>query len=182
MPDRNRRGIDFAARPELQRRARSVTACCLDLGDFPAPTSASDDNLLHVLSDQQWGLHWLPYIDRAGNEAMVVSSDPIGFVLDEDWEEPPPAVVPVDGTYDLDVCADSFAELGQRHTSGTVHRSSPHPLSANTFAALDASDGEQASPAIVDLRTINLQFNHHDEVGAGITPILALTPDRQICI
>ena len=63
-----------------------MTACCLDLGDFPAPTSASDDYLLHVLSDQKWGLHWLLYIDRAGNEAMVVSSNPIGFVLDEDWE------------------------------------------------------------------------------------------------
>jgi hypothetical protein len=34
---------NFVARPELQRRARSVTAYCLDLGDFPAPTSASDD-------------------------------------------------------------------------------------------------------------------------------------------
>jgi hypothetical protein len=102
---------NFAERPELQRRISSVTACYLDLGDSLTPTSAPDGHLLHVLSDQQWVLHWLLYIDRAGNEAMVVSGDPIGFVLDENWEEPPPPVIPMDGTYDLDLCADSFAEF-----------------------------------------------------------------------
>lgn len=100
----------FAARPELQRRVSSVTACYLDLGDFLVPTSAGDDYLLHVLSDQQWVRHWLLYLDRVGNEAMLVSGDPIGF-RDEDREVPVPSVIPLDGTYDLEVCADSFAEF-----------------------------------------------------------------------
>jgi hypothetical protein len=33
------------------------------------------------------------------------------LALEEDWGKPPPAVAPRDGTYDLDVCADSFAEF-----------------------------------------------------------------------
>jgi len=102
---------NFAARPELQCRVPSVTACYLDLGDFLAPTSARDSYLLHVLSDQQWVRHWLLYIDRAGNEAMLVSDEPIGFLLDEDWEEPPPSVIPLGDTHSLEVCADSFAEF-----------------------------------------------------------------------
>jgi hypothetical protein len=64
-----------------------------------------------VLSDQQWIRHWFLYIDRLGNEAMLVSGEPIGFVPEEDWQAPPPSVIPMDGTYDLDVCADSFAEF-----------------------------------------------------------------------
>lgn len=100
----------FAARPELQRRVPSATACYVDLGDFLVPTSVRGGYLLHVLSDQQWIRHWLLYIDRVGNEAMLVSGDPIGF-LDEDREVPVPSIIPMDGTYDVEVCADSFAEF-----------------------------------------------------------------------
>jgi hypothetical protein len=88
----------FAARPALQRRVRSVTACYLDLGDFVAPTSGPDSYLLHVLSDQQWIRHWFLYVDRLGNEAMLVSGEPIGFVPEQDWQAPPPSVIPMDGT------------------------------------------------------------------------------------
>jgi hypothetical protein len=103
---------EFAARPELQRRVSSVTGCYLDLGDQLAPTSAPEGYLLHILSDQQWALHWLLYADRAGNETMVVTGEPIGFLLDEGWEEDrPPPVIPLDGTLELEVCADSFVEF-----------------------------------------------------------------------
>lgn len=101
----------FASRPALQRRVRSVTACYLDLADFLAPTSTEGGHLLHVLSDQQWVLHWLLYMDSGGNESVLVSREPIGFRVDEDWEDPPLHIIPMDGSYDLEVAADSFTEF-----------------------------------------------------------------------
>ncbi len=35
--------------------------------------------LVHVLSDQQWVRHWLLYADDRGNEAVVTTSEPLGF-------------------------------------------------------------------------------------------------------
>lgn len=100
----------LASRPDLQRRIRSATACHLDLGDF-APATSRGGHLVHVLSDQQWCLHWLVYADAAGNEAVVTSPEPVGFDLPGDWP-PLPDVIPVDGDgIDLRVCADSFAEF-----------------------------------------------------------------------
>lgn len=100
----------LAGRPELQRRIRSATACYLDLGDF-APATSSGGRLIHVLSDQQWCLHWLVYADAAGNEAVLTSPMPVGFDLPGDWP-PLPDVIPVDGDgAGLRVCADSFAEF-----------------------------------------------------------------------
>jgi hypothetical protein len=59
----------------------SATACYLDLGDFRAPTTANGGYLIHLLSDQQWCRHWLLYLDAAGHEAVVTSTEPIGFDL-----------------------------------------------------------------------------------------------------
>ena len=102
----------FGSRPDLQRRVSSVTACYLDLGDFLAPTSVEGGYLLHVLSDQQWALHWLLYLDAVGNEAVLVTGEPIGFRLDDDdWPDPPPPRIPMDGSYRLRVAADSFTEF-----------------------------------------------------------------------
>jgi hypothetical protein len=102
--------LSLAARPDLQRRIRSSTACYLDLGDFRVPTTIEGGYLVHVLSDQQWCRHWLLYVDAAGNEAMVTTIEPFGFELPED-QPPPPPTVPIDGTGDLEVCADSFSEF-----------------------------------------------------------------------
>jgi hypothetical protein len=104
----------FADDRGLRRRLRSATACYLDLADVAVRTSA-DGVLVHVLSDQQWVLHWLIYLDRVGSEAMVTTSEPVGFLMAEDSDdEPIPEVVPLDGSFDLQVCADSFAEFLHR--------------------------------------------------------------------
>ncbi len=101
----------LAERPELQRRIRSATACYLDLGDFAVATTAEDGYLIHVLSDQQWVLHWLLYFDARGGEAVLTSREPIGFDLPASWPAPP-CVIPVgSGAIELEVCADSFAEF-----------------------------------------------------------------------
>jgi hypothetical protein len=100
----------FARRPELQRRIRSVTACYLDLGDVAVRTTAPGQ-LVHFLSDQQWCLHWLVYADGSGCESVLVTDVPIGFDIAEAWGEPVPEVVPLDGSFRLEVCADSFGEF-----------------------------------------------------------------------
>jgi hypothetical protein len=101
----------LAGRRDLQRRIRSATACYLDLGDFAAGTSVEGGYLIHVLSDQQWCLHWMVYLDATGNEAVVSSAEPIGFGLPDDWP-PLPRVIPIgSAAIDLDVCAYSFAEF-----------------------------------------------------------------------
>lgn len=104
---------EFAARPELQRRIRSATGCYLDLGDFLARTDHDGGHLLHLVSDQQWIRHWLVYLDDVGNESVVTTTGPVGFDLpdDEEWEPLPPETMPLDGSFDLQVCADSVAEF-----------------------------------------------------------------------
>jgi hypothetical protein len=105
--------IEFASHPELQRRVRSATGCYLDLGDFLVRASHDGAHLLHLVSDQQWVRHWLVYLDEDGNESVVTTSEPVGFVLpdDDEWEPLPPEVIPLDGSFDLQVCADSVAEF-----------------------------------------------------------------------
>lgn len=103
----------FARRPDLQRRVRSCTACYLDLGDFAAPTDLGG-YLIHLLSDQQWVRHWLIYVDDSGAQSMVTSPEPIGFDLPSDWETPLPAIIPLDGSLEIEVCADSFDEFLHR--------------------------------------------------------------------
>lgn len=95
----------FAARPHLQRRVRSATACYLDLGDRAVPTS-DGGHLVHLLSDQQWVLHWLLHVDAAGAETVVVTRSPLGFE-----EAGQPAVVELDRASGLEVCADGFVEF-----------------------------------------------------------------------
>ena len=102
-------------RQDLQRRIRSATACYLDLADFVVPTSNPDGHLLHFLSDQQWIRHWLVYLCSDGTECVVTSGEPVGFTLDDDWEDPPPNPLPLDGSFDLEVCADSFVEFLYRY-------------------------------------------------------------------
>jgi hypothetical protein len=104
--------LALAARPDLQRRIRSVTGCYLDLGDFAIRTSMEGGYLVHLLSDQQWCLHWLVCVDANGSESVVTTAEPLGFKLgSDDWEKPIPPVVPLDGSYDLQVCADSVNEF-----------------------------------------------------------------------
>jgi hypothetical protein len=102
----------FARHHELQRRVRSATACYLDLADFPALTSAEGGGyLIHLLSDQQWCRHWMLYLDIAGNEAVVTSTEPIGFDLPDDYPALPPVLPISSATLNLEVCADSFVEF-----------------------------------------------------------------------
>jgi hypothetical protein len=126
--------LRLAEHQELQRRIRSATACFLDLGDQAARTTADGAVLMHLLSDQQWCRHWLLYLDQDGGEAVLTSTEPVGFELPEDWaeeygDEEIPEVIPLDGSLGLEVCADSFAEFLYRfwlenelHFALTDHR------------------------------------------------------------
>ena len=104
---------EFAAHPELQRRVRSATGCYLDLGTSwcGPPTTV---RIFFTLCPTSNGFeHWLVYLDEDGNESVVTTSEPVGFVLpdDDEWEPLPPEVIPLDGSFDLQVCADSVAEF-----------------------------------------------------------------------
>jgi len=109
----------LAARPDLQRRIRSATGSYLDLGDFSMATSGGGSRLIHLLSDQQSCRHWLLYTDDAGRGPVLTSAAPLGIDWPEWWEPhmgtPPSNTVPLDGSFDLDVCADSFAEFLYRY-------------------------------------------------------------------
>lgn len=91
----------------------SATACFLDLGDFAAASSAGGGYLVHVLSDQQC-LDWLLYLDAAGNEAVLTSTEPIGLDLTNDESAPPRVILLGSDAMDLNVCADAFAEFLHR--------------------------------------------------------------------
>ncbi len=52
------------------------------------------------------------HLDQAGQFAVVTTTEPVGFHLPADWEDPiPPGVIPLDGSIDLEVCADSLDEF-----------------------------------------------------------------------
>jgi hypothetical protein len=103
----------LAARPDLQRKIRSATGCYLDLGDVVFRTSG-DGSLIHFLSDQQWVRHWLVLIDTDGREAVVSTAEPVGFLLPDDWDIQLPELIPLDGSFDLQICADSVGEFFKR--------------------------------------------------------------------
>ena len=92
----------LAAEPHLAAAVRSPTSCYLDLADTVVVLD-DDGVLVHVLSDQQWGRHWLLHVDEGGEGAVVTTDEPLGFVLDEG--EP---AASLDG---IEVCAPSFAEF-----------------------------------------------------------------------
>ena len=180
MPDRDRRGID-AARAARLRRSRAEWRAYRRLGPNARARlerALRDASRVGPDAPADRGAT-VSRTARSGQQTRPLTTEHLTALAPDSslyWEEPPPAVVTVDGTYDPDDCADSFAELGQRRTSGTVHRSSPHPRSGNTLRRARRAMANKRSPAIGDLRTIDLRFNHHDEAGAGITPIHALTP------
>ena len=98
----------FVASVEARSRIRSATACYADLGEFAVPVLGGGW-LIHFLSDQQWALHWLLYLGRAGSEAVVVTDAPLGFAADRD---PPGAMHEFDPASGAAcVCAESFSEF-----------------------------------------------------------------------
>ncbi len=101
----------LAGRPDLQRRIRSATACFLDLGDFPVATAGEDGFLVHILSDQQWCMHWLLYLDTAGRQAVLATTEPIGLDLSDDEPDLGSSVCLASEKLGLTVCADTFAEF-----------------------------------------------------------------------
>lgn len=69
----------FVRDPEPRRRIRSVTACFLDLGEELVPV-AGGGWLLHLVSDQQWVVHWLVLLTReTGPGPVIASTIPFGF-------------------------------------------------------------------------------------------------------
>jgi hypothetical protein len=109
---------------------------------------------VHLLSDQQWCLHWLVYVDANGSESVVTTAEPLGFKLGlDDWEKPIPPVVPLDGSYDLRVCADSVNEFLYRfwienelfYAGGKATRE-PLLAYASAFRAQGPSGQPGASP------------------------------------
>lgn len=119
---------------------RSATACYLDLGDFAAGTSPTGGYLVHVLSDQQWCRHWLVYLDARGSEAVLTSTEPIGFDL-PGGESAPPHIIPLRSyALDLHVCADTFAEFLYRfwiedEIFFALYDDQPLPSAAASYAA-----------------------------------------------
>jgi hypothetical protein len=98
--------VALVTSPEPRTRIRSATRCYLDLGDRFLPV-VGGGRLIHFLSDQQWALHWLMYVDSSGSEAVVVTEDPIGFV--ESLGDSDRAFDPSAST--ACVCAESFSEF-----------------------------------------------------------------------
>jgi hypothetical protein len=102
----------FIRDPEPRRRIRSVTACYLDLGEVVVPVDGGGV-LLHILSDQQWVLHWLVFVAPDGSGGpVVVTSVPFGFPSAGDG---PPRFDPRVADPELPdlpaVCADSVDEF-----------------------------------------------------------------------
>ncbi len=75
----------FVSDPGLRTRLRSATWCCFDLGHRLQPVP--DGQLLHLISDSQWVMHWLLFLGDGGASAVVATRRPIGFDLDEAEED-----------------------------------------------------------------------------------------------
>jgi hypothetical protein len=88
----------------LQDRVRSCTDCYLDLGEYVVSAGA-EGTLIHFLSDSQWVLHWLLYVDSE-DEAVVVTQTALGLFDDS----PTPTVFDPARTAAA-VCADTFNEF-----------------------------------------------------------------------
>jgi hypothetical protein len=107
---------NFIGSPELQARVPSCTACYLDLGDSIVPV-VGGGHLIHFLSDQQGGLHWLLYVGDDGSEAVVVTAAPFGFKPGKGEKKSkrlPDVFDPNAGpklTGDAEVAAETFSEF-----------------------------------------------------------------------
>ena len=104
--------VRFIEDPEPRNHVASATACFLDLGEF-AVDVGDDGLLIHFLSDQQWVVHWLLFVGRDGSEAVLASSETLGF--DTGDGEPIRAIDPTSWPDTIAVCADSFEEFLYRY-------------------------------------------------------------------
>jgi hypothetical protein len=102
----------FIRDPGPRRRLRSVTASFLDLAESAVPVEAGGA-LIHVVTDQQWVLHWLAYVPPGGGDGpVVVTSVPYGLGADFDA---PARFDPREADPELpdlpSICADTFDEF-----------------------------------------------------------------------
>jgi hypothetical protein len=88
----------------LRGHLRSATDCYFDLGDHVVNT-AGRGRLVHLVSDSQWCRHWLLYTDDRGDEAVVTTEFPAGFLLGPDDLE----AYSDEPAYEI--CAKNFAEF-----------------------------------------------------------------------
>jgi hypothetical protein len=102
----------FVVDPEPRRHMRSATACYLDLADF-AVRLTDGSSLVHFLSDQQSVLHWLLFVGRNGEEAVLASPNELGYALEGDDES---RSLDIQAAREmLAVCSDSFEEFLYRY-------------------------------------------------------------------
>lgn len=91
----------------LRDRLRSATDSYFDLAH--SAVEVADGRLLHLVSDSQWVYHWLLYVGDSGDSAVVGTSFPAGFSLDDDeadlWRTE---------EWGYTLVADSFAEFAWR--------------------------------------------------------------------
>lgn len=104
--------LNFIASDEPRMRIRSATDCYLDLADTVVPVDTGGI-LIHFLSDSQFCFHWLLYTGPDGEEAVVATVDPYGFVNPDCWDDE----TSVRSTFASDevpeafICAASFSEF-----------------------------------------------------------------------
>jgi hypothetical protein len=91
----------------LRDRLRSATGSYFDLAH--STVEVPGGRLLHLASDSQWVYHWLLYLSDSGDSAVVGTSFPAGFNLDDDeadfWRTQ---------EWSCTLVADSFAEFAWR--------------------------------------------------------------------
>ena len=104
--------LSFIASDEPRKRIRSATDCYLDLAEALVPVDTGG-LLIHFLSDSQFCFHWLLYSGPNGEEAVVATRDPYGFVHPDAWIDETsvrtaftPGAVP-----ESFVCAASFSDF-----------------------------------------------------------------------
>ena len=101
----------FIRDPEPRRRIRSVTACFLDLGEELVPVEGGG-GLLHLVSDQQWVVHWLVLLGSSSMGPVIASTIPFGFPYAGDAPRSFDPATVADGASDRTVvCADSVDEF-----------------------------------------------------------------------
>jgi hypothetical protein len=97
----------FIASGEARARIRSCTDCYVRLAEFAVPVEGG--TLVNFLSDSQSVIYWLLYCGPGG-EAVVVTSEALGFYLGDDDAETKARDLDLTST-DACVCAESFSEF-----------------------------------------------------------------------